>query len=567
MLLVNSILGNAGSCGSNATPEGAAAPRCRHPWTPAFTRARLGPAQPSPELRLRSSAHRLPRLLAPALLACAASFILPAVPPAAANGRFVPAACWFSPPEGEAVLCGTVAVPERRDRPSPRMLHLSVAVLRSKAPKPAADPVIFIDGGPGASPFGIGEMGEERMESWWEMSAPFRRTRDVVLFDPRGVGRSEPETNCTELDGPAGPNPAGERPRAEREAAERAALKACASRLQGSGIDLGMFTTLAAADDVMDIAEALGAPQVDLFAVSYGTRVALEALRRHGPRIRSVVLDAVYPPDVNAVEEDAWLTQRALRRLFDDCTASRSCRAAFPDLERRFLALAAKLSESPAEVSIGDPLVPMTVRLDGAALLAAVLEAMAEDDPIPRLPAMIDRATRGRLERLAQYVPTPRVGDPDTAEGMAFSIECRETVNAADPARTAANRRRWALLPDGGTPGSEGARNGTDDPGKRICAVWPAGMPEPIERLAVASTVPMLLISGAYDPVTPPEWGERAARTLPQSQHLVFRAAGHVVTGGEPCALEAAAAFVERPVPARIPACPAADRPPRFEVR
>ncbi|HYG84646.1 MAG TPA: alpha/beta hydrolase [Azospirillum sp.] len=504
------------------------------------------------------SLRLLSRLAAPALLLCLALFAPLAVgSAAAAQGRFVPAPCWFTPPEGEAVLCGTVAVPERRDRPSPRTLHLAVAVLRSTAAKPAADPVIFIEGGPGASPFGFGELGEERMESWWELSAPFRRTRDFVLFDPRGVGRSEPDTNCTELDGMAGAPRARTLTRTVVEAAERVALEACSARLRASGIDLATFTTPAAVDDVADIAAALGATRFNLFAVSYGTRVALDVLRRHGSRVRALVLDAVYPPDVNAAEEEAWLARRALRRLFDDCTANRSCRAAFPNLERRFLDLAARLDAAPAEVSVGDPLVPLTVRLDGAALLAAVLEAMAEDEPIPRLPALIDRAARGRLERLAQYVPTSRLGDPDTAEGMAFSIECRETVNAADPTRTTNNRRRWTVLPGAGT----------DEPGKRVCAVWPAGVPEPIERLPVASTVPALLFSGAYDPVTPPEWGERAARTLPQSRHMVFRASGHVVTAGEPCALDAAAAFIKRPDPAKLPACPAADKPPMFELR
>ena len=478
-------------------------------------------------------------------------------PAGAAERRFVPTPCWFTPPAGEAALCGTVAVPDRRDRAAQRTLTLAVTVLRSTAATPAPDPVVFIEGGPGASPFGFGEMVEERMEGWWELSAPYRRTRDVVLYDPRGVGRSEPDTNCIELDGVTDVARIPPPSRGEREAQERAALESCVTRLQDSGVDLGSFTTPAAADDVLDIAAALGAPRVNLVAISYGTRVALEAVRRHGSRVRAAVLDGIYPPDVNAAEEEAWLTQRALRRLFDDCTANRACRAAFPDLERRFLNLAAKLDESPAMVSIGDPLVPLEVRLDGAALIAAVLEVMAEGERIERLPALIDRAARGRPERLAQYVPTPRLGDPDTAEGMAFSIECRETVNAADPARTAANRRRWAVL-----PGLTG-----DDTGQRICAVWPVGMPEPVERLAMASTVPVLLFSGAYDPVTPPEWGQRTAFTLPQSRHVVFRAVGHGVTGAEPCAQTMAAAFVERPDAAKLPACPEAGRPPAFEVR
>ena len=92
-----------------------------------------------------------------------------------------------------------------------------------------------------------------------------------------------------------------------------------------------------------------------------------------------------------------------------------------------------------------------------------------------------------------------------------------------------------------------------------------SGHQEPAERLPVASPVPVLLLSGAYDPVTPPDWGDRAAATLPKSRHLVFRAASHIVTSGEDCAMAAAVTFVEQEtVPATV--CPGAGKPPVFEV-
>ncbi|HYH18446.1 MAG TPA: alpha/beta hydrolase [Azospirillum sp.] len=506
---------------------------------------------------MRLPALRLGLPAAPLLAGLLAGLLAapPAVPAAAAEGRFAPGPCWFTPPDGEAASCGTLLVPERRDRPSSRLLRLPVAVLRSTAATPAPDPVIYIEGGPGASVFGTEEPAEERLESWWELSAPFRRTRDFVLFDQRGVGRAEPDTNCPELDALAAPEPRPAPP-ARRRAAEEAAIRACAQRLQAAGVDMAAFSTPAIADDVADLAAALGAPRVNLFAISYGTRVALEVLRRHGGRVRATVLDAVYPPDVNAREEEAWLSHRALKRLFDDCTGSRSCRAAFPDLEARFRRLIAKLDETPTEVAVGDPMVPLTVRLDGRAAVAAVLEAMADGESLARLPQTVDAATRGRLFRLARNAPNPWLGDPDTAEGMAFSIECRETVNAADPARIAADHRRWSWAAP--------ATTSADDPGRRACSLWPAGAREAIERLPVASPLPVLLLSGAYDPVTPPEWGERAAFTLPTSHHMVFRAAGHVVTAGDACALDTAAAFLDTPDPAAVRACRSAQRPPRF---
>ena len=474
--------------------------------------------------------------------------------PAMADARFVPGPCWFSVPEGEAALCGTVAVPDRRDRPATRAFRLPVVVLLSTAKQPAPDPVLFLEGGPGASPFGSGEAIEERMEVWWDLSAPFRRTRNVVLFDPRGVGRAEPDTDCPELDVlGASPRP---RPvsRERRALLERTAVATCAERFKANGLDGAMFSSPVAADDAMDVATALGAQRVNLFAVSYGTRVALEALRRHGARVRTAVLDSVYPPDVNAVEEAPWLASRAFRRLFDDCAANRSCRAAYPDLESRFQTLVERLEKTPVDAPVGDPEIPQAVRLDSAAAMAALLEAMAEGEPVPRLPALIERAALGRYDRLTNWIPVPWLGDPDTAEGVAFSIECRETVAPADPVKLAESARRFppfgALI--------------ANDPGRRVCAQWPAAPQEASERLPVASPVPVLLLSGAYDPLTPPEWAERAATTLPKSRQLVFRSAGHLVSASEDCAVTAAAQFVDQEsLPPNT--CPNAAKPPAFE--
>lgn len=481
---------------------------------------------------------------------------LPWVPrPAAAEARFTPGPCWFSVPEGEAALCGTVAVPERRERSGSGSFRLPVAVLLSTARQPAADPVLFLEGGPGASPFGSSEAVEERMEVWWELSAPFRRSRNVILFDPRGVGRADPDTDCPELDSVGASPRARPMSREQRASAERAAVTTCVNRFKAVGLDGALFSTPIAADDALDVATALGAQRVNLFAVSYGTRVALEILRRQGSRVRSAVLDSVYPPDVNAQEEAPWLAQRAFRRLFDDCAANRACRAAYPNLEKRFLDLVERLDRAPVDLVISDFEARRALRLTGASVIAAGLEAMSTGEAVPSLPAMIDRATRGRYDAVAEWAPTSWLGDSEIADGLAFSVECRETVNPADPSRRAESARRYAPY---GTIAA-------DDPSQRVCRQWPAGQQEPLERLPVASPVPVLLLSGAYDPVTPPEWGERAAATLPKSRHLVFRGAGHLVTSGEDCAMAAAVTFVEsETLPAN--ACPGAAKPPRFDA-
>lgn len=461
-----------------------------------------------------------------------------------------PVRCWFTIPAGERADCAVVAIPARGNRAP---AHLPIAVLRSTASLPAADPVLFIEGGPGVSPFGALDATDERMDGWWAYSATFRRSRDFILFDPRGVGRARPSADCPELDALL-PAPA----RGDTTATDMAAVSACARRLAATGIDPGAFTTPLAADDALAVVDAVGADRVNLVAVSYGTRVALEILRRGGGPVRAVVLDGVYPPMVNAREEQPWLARRAFRRLFDDCTASRTCRALFPGLERRVVERIQKLATMPVRLAVtdGDDW-PPRFRLTAGMMVAAALDAMAEAEALAELPALLDAAARGRYERLLPWVPRNRLADADAAEGVAFAIECRETVGPADEVKLAESVRRfppYGVVLD-------------TDPGPDVCTAWPAERQDVTERLAVASPVPALLLSGAYDAVTPPDWGEAAAATLARSRHLVFRGAGHIVSFAERCANEAAARFVEEPDPTHVMACPEASRAPVFTKR
>jgi pimeloyl-ACP methyl ester carboxylesterase len=468
-----------------------------------------------------------------------------------AEAAFRRADCWFGVPEGERATCGRVDVPAAPPVPA---ASLPVAILHANTPGPADDAVLYIEGGPGASPFGLGEDTEERMEAWWEQTEALRRTRDVILFDPRGVGRATPAADCPELDRLASEPAAGT---ARRNELEAAAVEDCARRIMIQGVDPATLTTPRAAADAFAVASAVGAKSVDLWAVSYGTRVAFAMLRQPqpAPPIRAIVLDGVYPPDANPREEAAWLAQRGMRRLFEDCAANRVCRAAHPDFEERFAARIGQLDAKPAEIRTASA--GAHLKLTGGLVLDALLTMLTQADELTGMPGVIERVIGDRYLQLLPWLRSPWFGDPDTADGLAMSIECRETVNAADPKQTLAGLKRWA--PYGAVA--------ADDPGPRLCANWPTGASAAGERLPVASPVPALLLSGAYDAVTPPEWGDRAAATLPKSRHVVFRGLGHIVTLSRSCPMRMVADFLATPDPAALTVCPEAAKPPAFTAR
>ena len=92
--------------------------------------------------------------------------------------------------------------------------------------------------------------------------------------------------------------------RAVTEPQEREILLRCRADFDKRKIDLSMYTTPALADDVADLASAMQLAKINLYGMSYGTRWALEIMRRHPDLVRSAVLDGVYPPQVNGEQNE-----------------------------------------------------------------------------------------------------------------------------------------------------------------------------------------------------------------------------------------------------------------------
>ena len=162
-----------------------------------------------------------------------------------------------------------------------------------------------------------------------------QRTRDIVLVDQRGTGKSNP-LNCRS---------SGEslRELTESDDASLERLKQCLATLPG---DPRLYTTTIAMDDQDDVRAFLGYDKVNLYGGSYGTRAALVYLRRHPEHVRSMVLDGVAPTDMSLPVFAARDAQRSLDKLLADCERDAACRAAYPGLGERVRALFARLERS-----------------------------------------------------------------------------------------------------------------------------------------------------------------------------------------------------------------------------
>ncbi len=339
----------------------------------------------------------------------------------------------------------------------------------------------------------------------------------MILFDQRGTGYSTPALDCPEttqasldqLDKQLTPE--------EADNQYNQALAVCHDRLTTQGVDLGAYNSAESAADINDLRIALGIKEWNLYGISYGTRLALTALRDVQQGIRSVVIDSVYPPQASLITDTPADFARALNLVFDTCTADPSCNSAYPNLKQVLFDTAHKLNATPAKItltqpdlgSIGTTGKQLPALLDGDSLLAFFFQVMYGSELIPSVPALIYQAKDGDYAAIAQLQSQFLSQYKDISQGMYFSVECVEAVPFDTQAKAEA---AYQAQPD--LAGALGSPQGTFN----ACKIWNVPAAKAVEDQAVSSAVPTLVLSGQYDPITPPAWASwlpaRSARAF-----------------------------------------------------
>ena len=427
-----------------------------------------------------------------------------------------------------AARCASLEVPEDRARPGARRIELAIAWVPSTSKSPAPEPVMFLAGGPGQS----------ALEAFPMVAPAFRETlrqRHVILVDQRGTGRSHP----LECPGAINPDDVSALDTGDPDVARGIATR-CLVEVRASA-DPRFYTTSDYVADLEAVRAALAVERVNLVGVSYGTRVALEYLRRHAARVRAVVLDSTVPPPLILGAEHARNLDAAIDAQFRRCEADAACRERYGSPRERLESLLARLRAQPVRVAYADPLTdePREDELTADALAGVVRLHAYAPQLFAMLPMLLDAAANGRYATLmAQARMVEQLVGEQISVPLQLAVSCAEDAPwlASDPAD------RDTLL---GTQFVDFLRE--------QCAVWPRGSVPADFHAPVVADRPVLLFSGEFDPVTPPRYGEDVARRLPSARHLVLRGQGHSVLGIG-CTPRLMAQFLERPEPARLDA-------------
>ncbi|MES1192027.1 MAG: alpha/beta hydrolase [Steroidobacter sp.] len=418
-----------------------------------------------------------------------------------------------------AAYCTTFSVAENRADPHGRHINLKIAVVRSEAATPDTDMVVFLDGGPGGSAIndypGISDV-----------FAGLRKRHHILLVDQRGTGGSNaldcPETQAfgkSLLDKVGG------------EQLEPARLqdmmRRCVKELDGKA-DTHFYTTTDAIADLEEIRTALNADvkasngkqmpvRFDLLGVSYGTRVAQQYAMRYPDAVRSIVLDSPVPNTLVLGSEHAQSLEQALKQQLAACNVTPACKDKFGDAYANLHILHQRLQKKPVVVEVRDPNTFELAQKPLSAGAFAGLVRLYAYNPVTSalLPLMTNDALHGNYAPLLGQVQliTEGIGDAINT-GMGLSVMCAEDADALRPDPKDDN----TLL-----------ANSLIEFYQNACPAWPHGKAPADFHDAFKSKLPVLILSGEFDPVTPPRYAQEIAKGLSNARVLILHGQGHAV--------------------------------------
>jgi pimeloyl-ACP methyl ester carboxylesterase len=396
--------------------------------------------------------------------------------------------------------CANVSVPEDSAAPIGKRIDIFVAVLPSLTPRPEADPLFIFAGGPGQAASDLGRLAST-MQS-------IRKSRDIVLVDQRGTGKSK-TLSCDLSNNTVNKDPLVEAFNPDPQALEKDWVQ-CIATLKGNP---ALHRTDDYIADLELVRQGLGLGKINLWGGSYGSRVALRYMKLHPQSIRSVVLDGVAPTSLRLPDDALLHSEAALTAALGACTASPECAKAYPRIAQTLNDLLSQLRSTPQAITLQHPATgkPVSGLANDRTVVSMLWPLLYQPEAVRLVPSLITAAAQGQYAPLAATISGQPIGEADIALAQRFAVMCAEDMLG----RTAPAYARFQAL---------------SEMFYSLCKSYPHGKVAPEFFEPTTSGIPTLLLSGALDPVTPPESATLTAKTLPNSKHIIVGGLGHIVS-------------------------------------
>ncbi|MBL0355689.1 MAG: alpha/beta hydrolase [Chitinophagaceae bacterium] len=443
----------------------------------------------------------------------------------------------------DSVYEGYYGLFENRSTNSGRKIKIYIIVIPS-VNKTNRPPIFFIEGGPGVA--------ATKNTSWLvDKTMPYRQNNDVVLIDARGTGNSNP-LHCPSLE---------EKNNLQDQFSDMYpadAVKDCYQLLSKEN-DLKQYHTTNVIRDIEEIRKWLGYKKITLFGLSYGTRLSLQYMRMFPAALSSVVLWSPTPTYAKMPLYHAKFAQQALTMIWNDCKNDNSCNSHYPNINNEFNKLMKRWKKRPVDHVWADSLGNLqTVTIPWDAFQTKIRSLMYSPVGIRIIPYVVHQAWKGNLEPFVTLYPKGKSSEGFLAEGFYLCVTCTEDV---------------PFIKNGET---ENETAGTFMGTYRIaqqqqaCANWTGGTISHNFLKPVASTVPTLILSGAFDPVTPTVWAKEIAAYLPNSKLVIIPNMAHVFDGlsNESCFDNLVMEFITNPRRKKLnTGCVKEMLPPAYKIK
>jgi pimeloyl-ACP methyl ester carboxylesterase len=427
--------------------------------------------------------------------------------------------CQFQSPEQVQVTCGFMIIPEDRTGDITDTVRVAFAIFHSTSSAPQPDPILYLQGGPG------GKAIDWSLDAYTDVVAPLLTERDFIVFDPRGVGYSQPSLECSEFKTTYLQDIEGKIPDDQKASYYEGALLSCKNRLLQTGVNLPAYTSADIAADAKDLLVTLGYRQANLYGISYGTRIGQLIMRDSPEVVRSAILDSVVPVETQLMDSAATDWDAALQVLFSQCQSDPDCSSTYPELEKTYNEVVDQLDRQPITITVPiDQNRTIEEVVDGSTFRDTLLWALRNPQTIALAPLLIHRTRSADYSILRFSLAYPLIAFDSISAGLYISVNCHDQVFAMSTEKL-------------------------DDAIFAMCKLWEARPLTKGENNPVSSEIQTLIFAGKFDPVTPPAFAHQLAVHLTHSTIVEITGQGHAPssTGASDCPIKLISSFLQDP--------------------
>ncbi|WP_299276745.1 alpha/beta fold hydrolase [uncultured Psychroserpens sp.] len=430
--------------------------------------------------------------------------------------------------------CGYVDVPNNWDNKKDGTTKIAYIVIASTSENRKDDPLVFIQGGPGGSVLPYANVFS---------GLALDPDRDFIMYDQRGIGFSDeicPNLSTTFLEVMSADISLD-----KEDETLLSVSSDCMKSLKDPNFKMA-FGTTQSAKDLEALRQHLGYKQVNLFGGSYGTRLGLKYMELYPKSIRSSILSGLFPPEIRLYQYIYTNLNRSLQKLFDTCANDSNCASKYPNLKETFETVCKQLDDKGQSFMInGDELI-----LNKQDFLLLTQQLLYDRQTIGQVPSFITAFKTNDTSSIIRSVQAfaSRLGVINVA--TYWSVNVKDEGAFKNQKFIAKDEKKHPSL-------ANGISLFASDP--EVLELWPSKRNSNTKMLPVVSDIPTLLVSGAWDPITPPSNADKAAKSLKNSSHVVFPSDGHCPMNS--CFFQMARTFLNNPMQKVDDSCTKSSQP------